>query len=206
MSQVTTGIRRVLSHSTVYDAFQALVGAAPARRRISSDYFRARPGMTIVDVGCGTADILDFLPPGIRYYGFDLAQSYIDAARARFGDRGSFRCADVTLLGPDDVPQCDLAIAFGVLHHLDDGGVRNLLGCLYDRLAPSGRMVTIDPAFEEGQSRLARAAIRRDHGQNVRDAEGYLALVPTSFNKRTVVVRHDLLRIPYTHAILECTK
>lgn len=206
MSQITTGVRRILSHSGVYDAFQTLVGAAPARRRISSDYFRAHAGMTVVDVGCGTADTLDFLPPGVRYYGFDLAQPYIDTARARFGNRGTFQCADVTLLGPDDLPQCDLAIAFGVLHHLDDGGARNLLGHLYDRLAPGGRLVTIDPAFQEGQSKLARAIIRRDRGQNVRTADGYLALASLHFSSRAVVVRHDLLRIPYTHAILECTK
>lgn len=205
MSQITTGFRRVLSHSGVYDAFQTLVGAELARRQICSDYFRAYPGMTIVDVGCGTAATLDFLPPGVRYYGFDLAQSYIDAARSRFDDRGIFQCADVTLLGPDDLPQCDLAIAFGVLHHLDDGGVRNLLECLYERLAPGGRVVTIDPAFEKGQSWFARTAIRRDRGQNVRNVEAYLALVPTRFSVRAVV-RHDLLRIPYTHAILECIK
>lgn len=206
MSQVTTGIRAILSHSGVYDAFQSLVGAAPARRRISADYFRALPGMTIVDVGCGTAETLDFLPGGVRYFGFDLAQPYIDAARARFGDRGTFQCADVTLLGAGDLPQCDLAIAFGVLHHIDDEGATSLLENLYDRLAPGGRLVTIDPAFQEGQSRFAQAIIRRDRGQNVRNADGYLALAPTRFGSRSVVVRHDLLRIPYTHAVLECTK
>lgn len=206
MSQITSGIRRLLSHSGIYDVFQNLVGAAPARRRISSDYFRAHAGMTIVDVGCGTADTLEYLPAGIQYYGFDLAQAYIDAARSRFGDRGTFRCADVTRLGPEDLPPCDLAIAFGVLHHLDDDGVRNLLGCLYAQLAQGGRLVTIDPTFEKGQSWFARALIRRDRGQNVRNLEGYLALVPASFATRSSVVRHDLLRIPYSHAILECTK
>lgn len=206
MSQVTTGLRRILSHSIVYDAFQALVGAAPARRRISSEFFRAVPGMIVVDVGCGTADTLSFLPTGVVYYGFDLAQTYIDTARSRFGDGGTFQCADVTTLGANDLPLCDLAIAFGVLHHLEDDGVRNLLENLYDRLATGGRLVTIDPAFQPGQSAIARALIRRDRGQNVRDAAGYLALTPTRFSRRDVFVRHDLLRIPYTHAIIESTK
>lgn len=206
MSQVTTGIRRILSNSVAYDAFQALVGATRARRLISADHLRARPGMTIVDVGCGTASTLDFLPEGVRYFGFDLARAYIEAARARYGDRGTFLCADVTRIGADELPQCDLAIAIGVLHHLDDEGARDLLASLHERLAPGGRLVTVDPAFEPGQSWLARAMIQRDRGQNVRDAAGYLELVPTSFARRTSVVRHDLLRIPYTHAILECTK
>jgi SAM-dependent methyltransferase len=206
MTQVTTGIRRILSHSSVYDAFQSLVGGAAARRRICAEYFRATPGMTIVDVGCGTAEILDYLPTGVRYFGFDLAQEYIDTAMARFGTRGIFRCQDITLLGANEIPPCDLAIAFGVLHHLDDDGARALLENLYERLAPGGRMVTIDPALEEGQAWLARALIRRDRGQNVRKGSDYLALTPDRFSEKLLTLRHDLLRIPYSHAILECTK
>lgn len=206
MTQVTSGIRRVLSHSCVYDAFQALVGGASARRRICTEIFRAKAGTTIVDVGCGTAEILDFLPPGVRYFGYDIAQSYIDAATARFGERGSFRCHDVTLIGPDEIPPCDLAIAFGVLHHLTDDDARELLENLYDRLAPGGRLVTIDPALEDGQAWLARALIKRDRGQNVRSSPDYLALAPQRFHDRKLTVRHDLLRIPYTHAIVECAK
>ena len=206
MGQITTGVRRILSNSTVYDAFQALVGAAPARRRICDEYFRISPGMSVLDVGCGTAEILDLLPQGVRYFGIDLAQTYIDAARTRYGERGSFRCTDITLLGPDEFPPCDLAIAIGVLHHLDDHGVANLLGNLHQRLAPGGRLITIDPAFQPGQSPFARALIRRDRGQNVRHPEAYLALAPPQYSQRKVTVRHDLLRIPYTHAILECTK
>lgn len=206
MSQVTTGIRRILSNPVVYDAFQALVGADAARTRISAEYFRAAPGMVVVDVGCGTAETLKFLPAGVHYYGFDLAAPYIETARERFGDAGTFRCADVTLIGPDELPECNLAISFGVLHHLDDDGARNLLSHLHSRLAVGGRLVTIDPAFDSAQSRLARAVIRRDRGQNVRTAQEYLSLMPHAFDRREVTLRHDLLRIPYTHAIVECTK
>lgn len=206
MTQVTSGIRRVLSHSGVYDAFQAMVGSASARRRICTEIFRAKAGTTIVDVGCGTAEILDFLPAGVRYFGFDLAQPYIDAATARFGERGSFHCQDVTLLSQEEIPPCDLAIAIGVLHHLDDSGARNLLENLYDRLAPGGRLITIDPAFDDGQAWLARALIRSDRGQNVRRGPEYLALASRRFHDRKLTVRHDLLRIPYTHAIVECAK
>lgn len=206
MSQITTGVRRVLANSSVYDAFQALVGGARARRRICDEYFEIRAGMSVLDVGCGTSEILDLLPEGVRYFGIDLAQPYIDAARARYGERGSFSCADITLLAPDDLPPCDLAIAIGVLHHLDDQGVGRLLGNLHQRLAPNGRVITIDPALQPGQSPFARALIRRDRGQNVRQPEAYLALVPPQYSHRKVTVRHDLLRVPYTHAIVESTK
>lgn len=206
MAQITSGIRRLLSSPFVYDTFQALLGGNAARREISDTYFRAQPGHIIVDVGCGTAEILNFLPTGISYYGFDLEKAYIDAAQVQFAGRGQFYCQDVTLLEPGSIPPCELVISFGVLHHLDDDGASRLIENLYGRLAEGGRLVTVDPAFEPGQSVFAREMIRRDRGQNVRSSNEYLDLVSAPFRDKRLTVRHDLLRVPYTHAIMECTK
>lgn len=208
MDQVTTGIRRILSRPIVYDTFQAILGGAAARRRICEEHIRARETDTIVDVGCGTAELLNYLPKQINYYGFDLSQAYIDAAESRFRGRGNyhFRCADLNTLGPDEIPPCDLAIAFGVLHHINDQTARALLANIHGRLAPGGRVVTIDNAFVDGQSPIARELIRRDRGQHVRKAEDYLSLVPEDYRHKQITIHHDLLRVPYTHLIMECTK
>lgn len=206
MAQITSGVRRILSSPLVYDAFQALLGGDAARRRICDEYFKVQPGHVIVDVGCGTGEVLNFLPERITYYGFDLDESYIEAAKAHFPGRGNFFCQDVTLLPAGDIPPCDLAIAFGVLHHLDDSDAARLIQNLHGRLAVGGRLVTIDPAFEKGQSIFAREMIRRDRGQNVRAGSEYLSLTGSLFSEKRLAVRHDLLRIPYTHAIVECTK
>jgi SAM-dependent methyltransferase len=206
MAQVTSGIRRVLSVPAVYNLWQNLVGAKRSRSLVCRDHFRAVPGQRIVDVGCGTGELFEYLPDGITYYGFDLDPGYIKTAQAKYGGRARFTCADITTLPADAIPPCDLAIAFGLLHHLDDAGGRALLAHLYQRLSPGGRLVTIDGVWAEGQSAIARALIARDRGQNIRDSDGYLALVPEEFASRTLVVRHDLLRIPYSLAIMECTK
>lgn len=208
MDQITTGLRRTLSHPAVYDTLQSLLGGTSARQRICAEHIRASEGDTIVDVGCGTAELLRFLPAGVRYYGFDLSQAYIDAATERHHGRpdSSFRCADITVLGADQIPPCDLAVAFGVLHHINDDDARRLLANLYERLRPGGRLVTIDNAFVDGQALIARELIRRDRGQHVRREEGYLALVPPGFRERRMTIHHDLLRVPYTHAIMECVK
>lgn len=202
MAQITTGLRAILSAPWAYDALQGALGVTNARRIVCRDYVRARPDDNIVDIGCGTAEILKFLPPSIGYFGFDLSQDYIDSAQARFGDRGSFRCVDVTTLAPDDIPPCDVAIAFGVLHHLEDAHAAFLIDNLYDRLAPGGRLITVDPAFVPGQARIAHALIARDRGQNVRDCAGYLDLVSARYRSKEIVPRHDFLRVPYTYAVM----
>jgi Methylase involved in ubiquinone/menaquinone biosynthesis len=206
MSQITSGIRHILSDSRIYDLMQNGVGARKMRRTLCKDYIHAAPGMCVLDVGCGTAQILEQLPADIDYRGFDLSADYIDAAKRHFDHRGTFLCADITTLPADEMPPCNLAIAVGILHHLDDDGARALLSNLYQRLMPGGKLVTIDGVYCEGQSRVARWLISHDRGQNVRTASAYRSLVPEAFSSIEVFRRDDLLNIPYTHAIMVCRK
>ncbi|ALN62944.1 methyltransferase domain protein [Lysobacter antibioticus] len=157
-------------------------------------------------MGCGTAEVLDHIKANITYFGFDLSQSYIDAAIRSYGSRGTFQCRDLTSLAPSELPPCNIAIAIGLLHHLDDEGAIGLLSNLHSRLAPGGRLITIDGAYYPDQSSIARYILSRDRGQNVREGEAYRALVPSSFSRVELIRRDDLLNIPYTHAVLECTK
>ncbi len=203
MSQTTSGLRAALSLPSVYDFVQNLVGAARARRELSAHYLRAESGQLLVDVGCGTGEMLDFLPAGVRYVGFDLSQRYIDAARRRYGERARFECLDVAEAGRLDIHDVDIALAFGLLHHLDDHEVLGLLHALARLLGPNGRILTIDPTLSPGQHPVAAFVARRDRGQNVRSPEAYRALAALVFDRVDCEVRHDLLRIPYSHCILQ---
>lgn len=206
MAQITTGIRGILSLPSAYDIVQNLLGANRSRRRICKDHVDTKAGDVVLDVGCGTATILDHLPAGICYYGFDLSPAYIAAARKNYGMRGEFTCRDITAVPPENLPPCHVAIAIGLLHHLDDEDARGLITSLHQRLAPGGKLVTVDPAYWTRQSPVARFMISRDRGQNVRQGEAYKALVPSIYSRVELSRRDDLLNIPYSHAILECTK
>lgn len=208
MAQTTTGLHRLLSHPSVYDTFQSLLGGGSARRLIAAQYIRARSGDTVIDIGCGTGNMLTALPEGVRYHGFDLSPPYIEAARRRHRNHGDcqFHCADIATLDGHRIPGCDLAIAFGLLHHLDDAEATEFFRILYPKLPPDGRIITIDNALIHGQHPIARELVRRDRGRNVRTPEGYLSLVPDLYAGKEVAIRHDLLRVPYTHLIMTCTK
>ncbi|MET0814101.1 MAG: class I SAM-dependent methyltransferase [Pseudoxanthomonas sp.] len=205
MAQVTSGIRRILSLPIAYNFLQAALGAGRLRRRICRDLIRPHNDDVIVDVGCGPAAILELLPPAVRYYGFDLSEDYIRAARERYGDRGNFTCADIAAAPPESVPPCTIALALGMLHHLDDDEARHLMAALSSRVVPGGRLITLDGTFVPGQSAVSRRLVAADRGQNVRTPEAYAALAPRELSVK-VHVRHDLLNVPYTHCILDCTK
>lgn len=203
MTQVATGLRGVLSVPAVYDFLQWLTGSHRSRQEIVRCYVRAEPGQFILDIGCGTADILAYLPE-VAYYGFDPSPRYVDAARKRFRERATLTCATVTEQTLDGLPKFDLVLAMGVLHHLSDSEAVNLFRLAKSAMKPGGRLVTLDGCFVEKQSRAARFLIERDRGQTVRDEEGYRALAGSVFDSVSSHIRHNLSRIPYTHVILEC--
>ena len=205
MAQTTDGLLSFLSNPAGYNLAQLLVGGSRVRRALSDDYIRARPGDRILDIGCGTGELLERLPR-VDYLGFDLSPAYIAAATEKFGGRGHFVCGDVNNAPPDAVGPFDVIVACAVLHHLEDSEVLKLLRLAAARLAPAGRFVTLDGCLRAGQSAVARWLIKLDRGCNVRNQSGYLGLARQVFPEVQSFLREDLLHVPYTHLILRCSK
>ena len=76
----------------------------------------------------------------------------------------------------------------------------------HSALKPRGKLVTLDGVWTNDQSRAARYLLARDRGQFVRSQEQYVNLASQEFSTIKASIRHDLLRIPYTHIILECMR
>lgn len=204
MAQVTGGIRAILSYPLVYLLFQFLMGGNKPREAFVANFVRPEAGMKILDVGCGPAGILDFLPE-VDYWGFDISDSYISQAKSRYAQRGHFSCKQLQLDDLVGLPKFDVVLALGLLHHLDDSVAVDVIRLASAALKNSGRLVTIDPCLDSSQNSLARFLVRNDRGQNVRDRRGYEALASKVFSSPRVEVCHQVW-IPYTHCFMECQK
>lgn len=198
-------MRTVLSVPAAYRTLQQLVAARHMYAEFVEKYVRVGPDQRVLDIGCGPADILDFLPE-CDYVGVDLSNRYVESARARFGSRGTFHCLPVAEMTVREPASFDIVIAKGLVHHLDDLEARKLFAVACEALKPGGRLVTFDGCFVPGQSRIARCLLSLDRGKYVRTEPEYLALAHESFDGVVPHLRHNLTRIPYTLLIMECTR
>jgi SAM-dependent methyltransferase len=200
VTQRTSGLYHLTQLPWFYEGFQRALGATRARREIAESYLRPKRGERFLDLGCGPAGILPMLGE-VDYVGIDLNAAHIETARATYGARGRFHCGDFASLQGEMANSCAIVMCYGLLHHLDDERVSELAGLARSYLLPGGRFVAVDPVFHPGQPWIARQMAAADVGQCVREAKGYERLVGTHFGSTSSVVRHDLLRIPYSYCV-----
>lgn len=204
MGQITTGLRSILSSPAIYSASQHIMGAHRLRIGFVDEFIRPISGCAILDIGCGPADILGYLPE-VDYRGFDISDAYIARANKRFGPRGKFFCQMLTHSDVEEMPQVDIVLALGLLHHLDDESAIGVLQLASQALKPGGRLLTFDPCFDDGQNLISRFLVGLDRGQNVRTGAEYEAIASAVFESPRVEVRHRAW-IPYTRCLMECTR
>jgi SAM-dependent methyltransferase len=194
--------RNLLRISAAYSAFRALAAGNGAQRFVN-EVLHPREGERILDIGCGPGDVLAYMPP-VDYVGFDSSAAYIETARRKWSDRASFIHGCVAEASLAALPKFDTVLALGIVHHLDDDEARRMFSLARSALAEGGRLVTIDPCFVDRQSWLRKTAIRCDRGRYVRRRDAYVALAGEQFGDVREQVFTDLIRLPYTHLVMEC--
>jgi SAM-dependent methyltransferase len=170
-----------------------------------SEYVKPVAGEKVLDIGCGPADILNYMPD-VQYTGVDISLEYIQSAKKRFGNKGRFFCDDIGMINIEqEWGTFNLVMATGVVHHLDDAQAAQLFSLARIALRRGGRLITFDGCYVPGQSKVTAWLLGKDRGEFVRTQPEYMRLASGSFSKVEVHVRHDLLRIPYTHLIMRCS-
>jgi SAM-dependent methyltransferase len=197
------GLKHFLGVPSVYRLFQDLVGADYGKNWFIRECLCAKPNDKLIDIGCGTADILEQLPD-VRYTGIDISERYIAAARRRHGQNGLFLQGTTETYRADPrLENSDLVTCIGLLHHLDDRETLQVLGFAREKLRPGGRFVCVEPCLLRHQTAASRWIMSKDRGRNVRLGEEWRRLLETEFASCAVHVVTGLLRLPYVHAVLE---
>lgn len=172
-------------------------------REAAADALKLAPGMTVLDLPCGTGQSFDRLVPGVgatgRVIGVDRSSGMLKKARARVAAHGWDR---VTTLEGDarTLALEDLATAVGEPVAVDRLLVflgmtvfpdwRGVFGHLWSLLAPGGRCVMVD-CFREKlgfQGRMVNLSARADIRRPAWEA---LEAVAAGYQRTDLPSRHE---------------
>lgn len=206
--QDDTGLKRIFTLSWAYALFQKLVGGEPAVQWVNDNFWRSKTGQKIVDIGCGPGNTVHHLSPGVSYVGFDISDEYIRHAQVKFANDPSKTflvgvAEDFVVNLPEAMQGADLVIMNGLLHHLDDNEALTALRLAKKALAPHGRLICLEGCFLLRQAPMAHWLLSKDRGQNVRTETEWKALTAQVFSEFETHILTGLLRIPYTHIVIE---
>jgi ubiquinone/menaquinone biosynthesis C-methylase UbiE len=202
-----TGREELLGRAPIYRLFLKLIGGDQARQWIAENFWSSNGIEKVVDIGCGLGDARRYLPENISYCGLDISENYIRAARKRFSNRDTFILADASSARTYDderLMMADLVLCNGLLHHLSDDDAITILESIKKILRPRGRLVCIEATYLVRQGKLSKWVVSLDRGEYVRSESEWKELVRKVFPSHRTHIVTGLIRIPYTHIIIEC--
>src|ERR1044072_2479120 len=203
-----SGLRTFLTNPTVYVFFQRLLGGKGVGAFLANDFWKLKGGETVVDIGCASGFVLDYMLNDVRYYGVAISKEYIYASQKKFSERGHYllgTAQDLLNNGGDALlKKVDLVTCNGLLHHLTDDEASEILEISKQFLRPGGRLVCLEATFLTRQTRLSKKMVNMDRGRYVRSEQQWRDLIARSFDTFSTSVVTGLIRIPYTHIVIQC--
>jgi len=182
----------------LYNLFQRFAGGSRDRADFVSKHVLLRPGEKVVDAGCGPGSALEFLPL-VNYFGFDPNPDYIRLARSRYGNRGEFVCGDASNPQVQEAAQgADAFLSLGVLHHLTDKQIGEMLALARACLRPGGRFIFYEPCFSANDDWVGRVFMRLDRGGNIKTDQAWRALISEYFATVEEHIRRPVYLFRYT--------
>jgi SAM-dependent methyltransferase len=195
------GLRSVLALPIAYRMLHGIFGTHRLRRYYVDEFVKVEPGCRVVDIGCGTADMIEYLP-AVEYIGVDFNEHYIENNRRRFPN-AEFHVAHVSTELKQLLPRADLVFANALLHHLNDTEADALFASAKQLIRNDGRLCTWDICTVQGQSPISRLLIANDRGKYVRSREGYEQLAAPHFRDVRCEMSSSLLNVPYNIVMFE---
>jgi SAM-dependent methyltransferase len=201
LAQRISGVYRLITFPAIYKTLMFSLGADRAITRYVNEVLQPSPGMKVLDVGCGPANVLSYLPP-VDYTGIDLNEKHIAFARELYGDRGRFIVGNAAEDLKQEEKAYDLINVSALLHHLSDDEAVSLFRSLKPLLKDNGKIVTVDNVWLPGQRLAVKLVNKLDSGINIRTPEGYLGLLSGLGFDIESRIFDDMLRIPYDHFVM----
>ena len=204
MAERTSILYNFINNPIIYQVIQKLMSGNSFRKKILKENVKDK-NLKILDIGCGSAEILNYIPVN-EYYGYDIDPNSIQVAKknhpyenCHFFNK-KFEKKDILKL-----PNFDLILLFGILHHLNDTQVKKILYLCKKKMKKDAKLIILDPVFTPNQNIFAKFLIKRDRGLNVRKENEYLSLFKKNFKNVKSKITNQFF-VPYTWFSTICKK
>jgi len=184
----------ILKFPILYEISQKIFLADNFRKKILKKIVKDK-NLNILDIGCGPGNMIKYLNFN-KYYGFDTDERYIEYAKKKFKNCNFF-CEIFSESSIKKIDKIDTVILFGILHHINNNEVYELLKNIKLALKNKYKIIILDPVFEDGQNLIAKFLIKNDRGKFIRTSKEYIELFKKLNFNPSFKIYHQKI-VPYT--------
>lgn len=206
MNEKNFFIYKFLGKTFFYLLIQKIMGGTTAREKIIK-INKIKKNCNILDVGCGPAYVLDFLKnKSLKYFGYDTEINHIKYAKKKFSHKDyHFFCKKFNISELNKLPKFDYVFLFGIIHHLNNTELKKIIFLIKKILKKNGKLLILDNILIKKQNIIARALIKLDKGNYIRNLSDYECFLKNNFNKFSYSIINQKF-IPYTWFTSVCGK
>ncbi|CBW25258.1 conserved hypothetical protein [Halobacteriovorax marinus SJ] len=188
--------------SNLWRLFQITIGATFAKRRLLRRYYNNES--SVLEVGCSLGNLTPAFAPyhNMTYLGVDIDSRVIGYAKKSFRniENVSFVCADLRKMSREE--KFDLVMLPGMLHHVSDELLVELLRSACELVSVGGRLLITDPLETSSSDPLMyRIFMKLEQGKFLRSKEELDKLVSSAvdlelLSSEVVPVYPTFIKVP----------
>ena len=200
-------IKRILDISTVYNLYQYIIGCNKLLKKYSDIFIipeaqKYTCRLNFLDLGCGTGNIIKYLPENINYTGIDYSENYINFDKNKFPQHKFFRKdAKESFIFQE---KFDIIFSEALISNFNDEEVVNLFKSIINCANPDCKIIISDLNYSSDLSFFEKFLLKNERGNVMRGKTQYEELISGYFKIEKISEVKDLYIIPYKKIVFEC--
>lgn len=202
-------MKSILKHHFFYNLYQNLIGCRSFLKRYVETFILAeinnKNSVKILDIGCGTGNIVPFIPDKCEYTGVDSSENYINYLTRKYSHKKNFNFIAKNVkdsLGINS--KYDVIISEALVSSLDDNNFEILLSAMKKNLKDGGKIIISDMNYKDNYCAFEKFLLKNERGKYIRGQEDYKRIIEKHFSIEKITELKKVYRIPYHKIVFEC--